>query len=63
MTDETHVTDNQGPSLDDLADVAARTNRGILALSEELTNLKTFLVMAFVVITSLLFRLLHRVSV
>lgn len=35
MSDETHVTDSQGPSNDDIADVLARTNRGLLALHHE----------------------------
>lgn len=39
VTDGPGVTDTQGPTLDDIADVLARTNRGLLRLERLLNDL------------------------
>lgn len=60
MPDDTGVTDAQGrPSMDDLADVLARTNAGIRALSEQLAFMQTFALLAFILLFGALSRVIH----
>lgn len=60
MTDVPHVTDPQGgsPTLDDLADLHARTNRGLLALSRQVSALHTYIILGL----GLLFLALSRLT-
>lgn len=48
MSDETGVTDSGGPSLDDVADVLAKTNRGLLALQDVVLLVRDLLVFALI---------------
>lgn len=59
MTDETHVTDpgKGSPTLDDIADVQARTNRGIQALSRQVATLGAHILLALGLLSLVLARL------
>lgn len=65
MSDETHVTDGESggtPTMDDLADVMARTNRGILVLEDMISGLSVAMTAGFAILFALVARLLIRVK-
>lgn len=51
----------RGPSLDDVLDTLARTNRGVLALAEQVKVIQSLILFAIVFLASLLFGLKTRI--
>lgn len=62
MSDEPDVTDSGSPSLDDLADVAAKTNRGLLAVEDLLISVRDLLVCALVLMGVYFISTLHAIG-